>query len=243
MADKKQNEILAEQKRAREEFLKLKKMQSGELDAGPKPSEVEVLPKTFKEKAANFWFHYKWLTIGLTVTVVLLAFLVAQCCSKPKYDLEIVYYTETPIFELQIEAVENYFKEYATDVNGDGEINIQIIDCSFPENDADLQYKNANIQKLQSLIIANEKAMLYITDESKYSFFEETFGKGEAFFVNEPYALSDEFYEKTKTDSLGNIRGKLSISCRKIEGTMLEKNKNSKIYYEESLKLLEALKN
>ena len=51
MADKKSNDILEEQRRAREEFLKLKKMQQGELEAGPKPSEVAVAPKTAKEKA------------------------------------------------------------------------------------------------------------------------------------------------------------------------------------------------
>ena len=40
MVDNK-NEILEEQRRAREEFLELKKMQSGEMKAPPKPSEVD----------------------------------------------------------------------------------------------------------------------------------------------------------------------------------------------------------
>ena len=62
MADNKKNDIIEEQRRARAEFLRLKKMQSGEIDAGPKPSEVAIVPKTPKEKWDNFWFQYKCFT-------------------------------------------------------------------------------------------------------------------------------------------------------------------------------------
>ena len=56
MAKKKQvNPIIAEQRRAREEFLKLKRMQSGEIPTEPKPSEIAVKPKTFTEKLKNIW--------------------------------------------------------------------------------------------------------------------------------------------------------------------------------------------
>ena len=55
MADNK-NEILEEQRRAREEFLELKKMQSGEMKAPPKPSEVAIVPKTPKENGIIFGF-------------------------------------------------------------------------------------------------------------------------------------------------------------------------------------------
>ena len=44
MSEKDTNEILEEQRRARQEFLELKKMQSGEMAAPPKPSEV-LFPK------------------------------------------------------------------------------------------------------------------------------------------------------------------------------------------------------
>ena len=60
MAEKKTNEILEAQRKARQDFLDLKKMQSGEITPPPKPSEEAVLPKTGKDKAKNFWFHYKW---------------------------------------------------------------------------------------------------------------------------------------------------------------------------------------
>ena len=57
MSDKNKNEIIEEQRRAREEFLRLKRMQSGEIKADPKPSEVALLPKTPKEKIANCLYN------------------------------------------------------------------------------------------------------------------------------------------------------------------------------------------
>ena len=50
MAEKKTNEILEEQRRARQEFLDLKKMQQGEMEAPPKPSEV-AMPKKVLTRA------------------------------------------------------------------------------------------------------------------------------------------------------------------------------------------------
>ena len=57
MSQKKESDTLRQQRFAREEFLKLKKMQQGELKAEPKPSEIYNTPLTFSEKVKNFWYH------------------------------------------------------------------------------------------------------------------------------------------------------------------------------------------
>ena len=71
MADRK-NDILEEQRRARQQFLELKKMQ--------KPSEVALEPKTLGEKAKNYWYHFKWHTIAAIFMAVVISFL------KPEGD-------------------------------------------------------------------------------------------------------------------------------------------------------------
>ena len=106
------NEILEDQRRAREEFLNLKKMQNGEMDAGPKPSEIALTPKTFKEKRENFWFQYKWHTIGIVASVAVFIILVAQCMSVPNYDLSVVYFTYTPVIDNHTDLVAEYFEQY-----------------------------------------------------------------------------------------------------------------------------------
>ena len=53
------NKIIEEQRRAREEFVKLKKLQHGEIAADTVAEEI--VPKTFKEKVQNYWYHFQIL--------------------------------------------------------------------------------------------------------------------------------------------------------------------------------------
>ena len=62
-------------------------MQSGEMAAPPKPSEIAIVPKTPKEKLDNFWFQYKWYVVAVTAITVVLAVLITQCATRTKYDL------------------------------------------------------------------------------------------------------------------------------------------------------------
>lgn len=236
------NEILEEQRRAREEFLKLKKMQHGEMDAGPKPSEVAIVPKTPKEKAANFWFQYKWHTIGILLSLVILTVLVAQCATRPKYDLEVVYFTYTPVLDNQTEKIGEYIENFAEDINGDGEINVQVVNCSVSDTSTDIQYRNTMLTKVQSLIAADEKALLYITDEKSIEYFNNIASDSGGLFEGEPYAFGEEFYEATATEELGSLPEGLQISCRRVADTVLEAKNDTVKYYDEANRILKALK-
>ncbi|MBQ7726523.1 MAG: hypothetical protein IJT66_05195, partial [Clostridia bacterium] len=163
MSGKKTNEILEEQRRAREEFLKLKKMQHGEMKAPPKPSEVAILPKTPKEKIANFWFQYKWYVTALTALAVVVAVLVAQCASRVSYDLQIVYFTYQAAIDEQTGEVAAYFEDLAEDINGDGEVHVQVVNCSFEKESGNSQYGYTMMTKLQAMLAGDESAMLFIT--------------------------------------------------------------------------------
>lgn len=238
MADKK-NDILEEQRRAREEFLELKKMQHGEMEAPPKPSEVAIVPKTPKEKWDNFWFQYKWYVIAVTAMVVVLSVLVAQCVSRPKYDFEAVYFTYTPVLDEQTEKIADYLEKYAEDVNGDGEVKVQVINCSLSEN-GNVQYKNTMLTKLQTLIAGDEKALIYITDKDSYKYLE-SISDNVSIFESEPLALGEEFYNSTATESLGNLPDGLQISCRRVSDTVLENKKDIDSLYKASKGLIEKL--
>lgn len=240
MADR--NDILEEQRKAREEFLRLKKMQSGEIDAGPKPSEVAYVPKTPKEKLANFWFQYKWHTIAIVVSLIVLTVLVAQCANRPVYDLEMVYFTYKPVLDDQTAEISEYFEELAKDLDGNGEVNVQVINCSLSDSSRDVQYRNTMLTKLQSIIAADEKALLFITDEKSIEYFNNIAKESGGLFEEEPLKLGEEFYEKTKTEAFGSLPEGLQISCRKISDTVLEKKSEIKKYKKESERILALLK-
>ena len=241
MAEKKTNEILEEQRRARQEFLELKKMQSGEMKAPPKPSEVAIVPKTPKEKWDNFWFQYKWYVVAIVATVAVLAVLIAQCATKTEYNLKAVYFTYTTALEEQTEGIADYLQKYAEDTNGDGEINVQVVNISFSNATGDSQYRYTMLSKLQTMLSGDESAMLYITDSETYEYINSLTESG-AFLEGEPLKFSEEFYTATESEQFGRLPEGLQISCRRISETTMQNKKQAAKAYESAKKLLEKLK-
>ena len=241
MSERKTNEILEEQRKARQEFLELKKMQNGEMKAPPKPSEVAIVPKTPKEKWDNFWFQYKWYVVDIVATAVVLAVLITQCATRTKYDLQAVYFTYTTALDAQTEKVADYLKKYAEDTNGDGEINVQVVNVSFSKTTGDSQYRYTMLSKLQAMIAGDENAILYITDNDSYQYLNEISESG-ALLEGEPFKFGDDFYTATETEEFGKLPEGLQISCRIISETTMENKKDAAKAYESANKLLEKLK-
>ena len=170
MAKKKVSETLSQQRKARQDFLELKKMQSGE-------SLVEDTPKTktpltFKEKLQNFWFYYKIHTISIICAVLILVVGISQCTGKTNWDMRVIYFSYSPVLDEQIKPIGKYFEKISKDLNGDGEVNIQMINCSMVPGDNNVKYNQATLTKVQSLIATEEKAMLFIFDSDSREYFE-----------------------------------------------------------------------
>ena len=241
MAEKKTNEILEEQRKARQEFLELKRMQQGEIEAPPKPSEVALVPKTPKEKWDNFWFQYKWHVVAIVTTVVILAVLITQCATRTKYDLEVVYFTYTAALDEQMGEIADYLEKYAEDTNSDGETNIQVINVSFSYKSSDSQYRYTMLSKIQTLIAGDENAMLYITDSETYEYINGLSQNG-GLLEGDPIKFGDNFYTETESEIFGKLPEGLQISCRRISETTMENKKDAAKAYESAQKLLEKLK-
>ncbi len=240
MSNKKVSDTLAQQRKAREDFLNLKKMQNGEVAPEPKPSEVAVSPKTFKEKLQNYWFHFKWHTVAVIFAVIVLAISISQCASKTNWDMQVIYFTYTAVIDNQLESVGDYFKTLSQDLNGDGEININIINCSIADGNFNNQYGQTALMKLQTIIAAEPEVMLYITDSASAEFFEKDALKD--IFVTEQIPLTEEFYEITASPDFGKLPEGLQIACRKISDTTIEKQKNAEELQKAALEILEKLK-
>lgn len=240
MAEKK-NEILEEQRKARQEFLRLKKMQQGEIDAGPKPSEMAKTLKTPKEKFSHFWNYNKWFVIAGIISALFIAVIVAQCVTRTEYDLKLVYFTYTPVLDNQLSSVADYIEEFTPDVNKDGEVNVQVVNCSINENSDNITYNNSIYTKIQTMVAVEPSAMLYITDEKSISYFDVLSDDGGDFLENSTTLLGKDFYTKTKTEGFGELYEGLSISCRKIDNTLLEENEEAKFYYEAAKKVIKKI--
>lgn len=241
MSDKKYNEIIEEQKKARKAYLELKKMQSGELATGPKPSEVAIVPKTFWQKLKNFWYHDKKVVIVSLLMVFVITVMTVQCATQEKADLKIVLFTYSPVMDEYSKKMGDYFEKYCDDINGDGKVVVKVINCSFDAKNDTRSYRKTKIIRLEQTITSEESAMLYITDSRSITHFDTYKSQGIPFFVGETVALSEEFYTISKMIDFPHFEHNLSITCRRLDDTLLEKDKDAKLYYKESQKLLKKL--
>ena len=236
MAKKKVSETLSEQRKARQDFLELKKMQSGEAAVETAPQTKT--PLTFKEKLQNFWFYYKVHTISIICAVLILVVGVSQCSSKTKWDMRVVYFSYSPVLDEQIKPIGTYLKKISKDLNGDGEVNIQMINCSMVPGDNNLKYNQSVLTKVQSLIATEEKAMLFIFDSDSRDYFEaEALGD----FFEEELTLGKGFYNRTKNIGYDPLPENLQIAVRRVKDTTLEKIKDSDKIHKEALRILEEL--
>lgn len=239
MAKKKVSDTLAQQKKARESFLELKKIQSGEIEPAPKPSEEAISPQTLTEKISNFWFHFKWHVIATVFFTVGLSVLITQCASRPKYDMQVIYFTYTPVIDEQTALIADYFETLCPDINGDGKVEVGVLNCSMKPNTANQQYNHDSLSKLQAYIAGEDDALLYITDDESIKYFDKD-GFGD-FFDTKPLELSDEFYDASKSPNFGVLPENLSISCRRIDNTIIGTSSKAAKVYKASIEILGKL--
>ncbi len=237
MAQKK-NEIIEEQRRAREEFLRLKKMQQGEIEPEAKPSEVALKPVTFKDKLQNFWYHYKVHTIMIICVALVLAIAVTQCATRERFDFSVLYFTYTPTMDVQLDGVEKYFEKYATDINGDGEVNVQVINCSVGDSDRDAS-RNTMFTKVQSIVAADNTTLLYLVDEKAAQYFEDAFDI--SIFAEGPITLGEDFY-KQAVDEQMPLPEDLMLGLRITDNTTFEGNETAQEIFQEGKNVLEKIK-
>lgn len=56
-----------------------------------RPEREIVVQNKFVKWLDNFWYHYKWPTIGIAAALIILIVCIAQSCSKEDRDIMIVY--------------------------------------------------------------------------------------------------------------------------------------------------------
>ncbi len=229
------NKILEEQKRAREEFINLKKMQSGEVQP-PEPTPATELSGV--QKAKNNWHYDKWFIIIGIVLAVFIVLTVSQCFSKPKYDLEIVIYSSSPIYTDSAEQIGKYFEQFCEDTDNNGKINVLVTNCSYNKEGNNMDYERNNTIKLQSVLAANANALLYITDDTGYDYLNSI---ADELFEGEPVKLNSEFYDFCNNEQYFPLPENLQISCRTLKDSLIAKNKNIDKYYDASQKILDEL--
>ena len=241
MADKKKQDsgTISQQRKAREEFLELKRMQSGSVPTPPPPSAESAAPKTFREKSQNFWFYNRYIVIGILFLAIVLAVGIKQCASRKDYDLTVTLYTATQLSDKQTEKMSRYFEKFCRDVNGDGEVLVGVVNCSYTDGGS-RQITQASDTKLQAILVSEPEAMLFIVDGKTLERLN-AIPSSTPLFSDDGIALPKSFYSSTKNEVGSKAPAGLRIIRRNISNTTMQDNKDAARCYKEADKLLKKL--
>ena len=215
-----------------------------------------VKPKGFKAKIQNFWYHYKFHTLVFLVVFVTLFVSVAQCAAKTDYDYKIIVATRSMTLSTpQLEAITTELKQYGEDLNGNGSVDILLVDCTMDNSQSDYQTALGKQQRLQTLLMADAETMLFLVDESclkwinnlnKQTQFLDDLGlpnnEGKGFLVGNTHIIQTP---KAEVNSEANLRWPvdLSICCRRIKGTTFEKQSGAIESRKEALEFIARVVN
>lgn len=93
-----------------------------ELKRKPTPQ----VPMTPRGKWGNFWYHYKWLTIGIAAAVVILTILLVQTFTRVEPDYMICMVTTQEVSIDSDARLGDILSTYAYDRNGDGKVRVEV---------------------------------------------------------------------------------------------------------------------
>ena len=198
-------------------------------------NENKVRPKGFRKWIENFWYYYKYHTVVAIVVVLTLSVSITQCATRTKYDYQFVLATASAeMAPTQIEAIKNELLKYCEDVNGDGEVNVNLIDCTFNEVKSVKQTIDSKRQRIQSIVMSEQDILVYFMDKACFEWLDSVIDGG----FMEDLGLSTEngkYFSLTETELYKNAKegfdttytwpNELLVSRRIVKDTLIEKDK------------------
>lgn len=236
MTSKKGSNYVSQQAKERRDLVRIK----NERYAGKENPRTKKEDLTTFGKIENFLHYNKIAIIAVILVCAIAIFAISDFTNKVDYDMKVVIYTYNHFSNEQAEEVGKYFEKYVSDVNGDGKVTVQAVNCSYNKGGDDIEYMNYSLQKLAAELSTGDKSILYIVDIES---FEELNGRTTpALFENESIVLGEEFYKETKLKDTPNLSEGLFLNYRRVIGTVLEKESDAKDCYKEAKKVIEKLK-
>ena len=225
---KKKRKLTEQELRQKEmkELIELKKMRQAAQEGKGLPDgeglqfekEEVLVPKTFKQKWKNYWYHYKgttWLTVFILVLVV---WFIHDMFFSPKPDLSIGIATYTGVSYFT-EDISEDLGAYAGDYNEDGQVLISASESYFNMEDAEMV--SAYYQKFIAEISGGSE-LVFILDDFTYDVVLDN-TEGESMFIDFGELYPDvDYIEGDKIDitehPLGTLWHLKSLGSTELEG-------------------------
>lgn len=252
IAERRKREQQAYEERIKQEKIELIRLKQGVIE------ESEIIHEISDEKVKlpvgkqiyNFFYHNKW---WLWITLFLVAlgiYLIVDLVTRVKPDLAIMILTDNENFQLNTQAISEYFEQFTEDENGDGKVNVSIYAIPVTDNINTMDYYTGDAtllsMKLQEgesvMIITDTKANAYINGDEILAPLNELYPDNKNIRENGYYLRNTDFAEKIGySDDDGLIDRDICISLRAVKDTRNDSIENMQKNYDIAKKVLERV--
>ena len=143
------------------------------LNIKPDAPEEPPKPMTRRQKWDNFWFYHKWHVIIGVAAALMAGLLVKDVVTKVEPDYTIGVLTTQSLPYSADETLGEKLATLCDDRNGDGKVEVQVLEYWITEDAIDPNTQMAMITKLMGDMQTGE-SMLFLTDD--VAVFEEKYG-------------------------------------------------------------------
>lgn len=166
------------EKQLAKERLELLKLKNGDI------SESEIIKEEHEEaiklhgvaRLKNFWWHNKVIILLAAFFIIIFGYITYDTLSRTKPDMRVIMTCNNGLIN-RTEELADMFEEYCEDINGDGEVYVQIIEAPIAKYGTDYTATT----KYQSVIQANMQTAEVIFFVSDTDILNDESGVSEAF--------------------------------------------------------------
>lgn len=125
-----------------------------------------------KEWWTNYWFYYRWHTIAGLFALVLIVGTAVDMLTKVKPDISLCFAGEFLLSDEESSLLTERVKQAVTDINGDGEVNVEFLEMVMNAGQAQDEMQMANQQKLYLQFAAGD-SYLFVLDRDLFEVYDE----------------------------------------------------------------------
>ena len=134
-----------------------------------------LLSEETKKKVENFFYYYKFhVLLGAFVLFFLIIF-IRDMVTKIEYDYSIAFLGNYSLTEEDSQAFQTWFQEHGEDLNGDGEVHVQLSDYSCPDEEDD-GFDPQVFAAMQTRFIVDVQegtSMIFFLNQEKYEDYKD----------------------------------------------------------------------
>ena len=188
-----------------------------------------------RKKIDNFWYYYKIHVLVVVFILFVASAFIKDIVTKVDYDYSVAFVTEEMMTNEEISSIQSVFEREAEDLNGDGEIHVEVQNYTIPQGDsADPQLVAAGQTKL-TVDIQEGPSMIFFLSPGCYESYKDSgvLPADESEYIK--FSDCTGYEEAGSPKELGDLMGALRL----VEDTKLKKDQNNMDYYEANKELFE----